>query len=183
MGEGRVQVAVFEVSFESIEAQLGAAWGTSTPRAVLLTGVATKRNIIGIEVRAVNRCEADRPDATGFIPAQEELLLPNHPLDSCLESTVDTALLAESLNQIGLPAEVSTDAGRYLCNGVFFHALEKASKCTPSPPVVFLHLPQVGNPMGALGAEHWTLDALLQATGSVLRHLYDGYLVLKPETQ
>jgi len=177
-----VHSAIFTVRFSSIEADLASAWDACCPQIVLLTGVAIRRESIGIEIRAVNRREAQRPDAEGTTPGEEEPLSKNMPLDASLDSNANATAILEALRLQELPAEISDDAGRYLCNGVFFHALERSRSLSHAPICVFLHLPQVGNLKGNSKTETWTLDLLTQATSLVLKSLLTDMVSLNLET-
>jgi pyroglutamyl-peptidase len=165
-----VQGSVFDVCFQSIQEQLAQAWGETPPGLVVLLGVAVDRHTIGVETRAVNRCQSQRPDATGFVPNEDQVLSKAHFLDYELHSTLDTQGLVRGLNRAGFPAELSTDAGRYLCNGVYFHGLVRAAQADNPANCVFLHLPQVGNVKGP-GEEEavWSLADLVKAVEVVLR--------------
>jgi pyroglutamyl-peptidase len=167
-GGAPIQSAVFDVCFQSIAQQLSQAWGEVPPERVVLLGVAVNRHTIGIETRAVNRCQSQRPDASGFVPTEDDVLSNAHPLDFELHCNTDTHTLAQSLTLAGFPAECSSDAGRYLCNGVYFHALTNAAKCSQPPRCVFVHLPQVGNAKGADSEEVWRLSDLVEATRTIL---------------
>ncbi len=108
------------------------------PAAILLLGVARRRRALCLETQAVNA--ANRfPDAAGrHGPAR---LLPGAP--PLHPAPAATAALLKALRSTGLPARASRDAGRYLCNAVYFRALDVAARGTAqgAPPVVFVHLP------------------------------------------
>jgi pyroglutamyl-peptidase len=171
-----IQTAVFDVDFLSIENQLRNTWGDSPPTKIVLLGVAIGRSVIGIETRAVNRRQANRPDAKGFLPTENQRLSNAYPLDHALSAEINDQAIVSDLNDLELWAESSNDAGRYLCNGVFFHALVRASQCTVPPQCVFVHLPQVGNPKQGAGGQEWTLSDLIQATSQVLQSLSKAML-------
>lgn len=166
-----IRSTIFEVCFESIGQQLSQVWIEDPPQRVVLLGVAVDRESIGIETRAVNRCQSQRADATGFVPEDNRVLSSAHPLDCELHSSMDTAALVQRLNRAGFPAECSSDAGRYLCNGVYFHALSLAAKAARPTDCVFVHLPQVGNAKGADSEDRWSLADLVGATEAVLAGL------------
>jgi pyroglutamyl-peptidase len=171
-----IQTAVFDVDFLSIENQLRKTWGDSPPAKIVLLGVAIGRTVIGIETRAVNRRQANRPDSAGFLPGENQCLRKDYPLDHTLDSQINDQTMVARLNHLQLWAESSKDAGRYLCNGVYFHALVHAAKCPTPPQCVFVHLPQVGNPKKGAVDEVWTLQDLIQATSEVLQSLSKAML-------
>jgi pyroglutamyl-peptidase len=70
-----------------------------------------------------------------------------------LKATLPAPLLVQRLRLAGLPAVVSSDAGRYLCNAVLYETLLHIRNKRPAPLVGFIHMPalpaQTGN--GAFG--------------------------------
>jgi pyroglutamyl-peptidase len=94
-----------------------------TPRAVVLTGLAAGRTSIQLESRACNAQHSGR----AISPAGPAFRKSTLPLDALLRR-----LRAE-----GFPAEISRDAGRFLCNHVFY----VARSLWPRIPVGFVHLP------------------------------------------
>jgi len=132
------------------------AFDECDPAMVVLLGVDCKRHHVGLEGRAFNRLEAARADASGACVATAPVC-GALPLDVEVPSTVPTAALRASLAAAlcarGLPATLSEDAGRYLCNAAYLHALRR---CQPgareapemtdgsrSRPCLFVHVPQV----------------------------------------
>ncbi|WP_051356409.1 hypothetical protein [Azorhizobium doebereinerae] len=105
------------------------------PDAVLMLGVAGRRTRVCVETRALNRA-ADAPDATRRHPPGRRLVADAPPL---LTTTADALLLTQALHPV--PSALSRDAGRYLCNALFFRMLW-ALKANPAPvPAVFVHIP------------------------------------------
>jgi len=58
-----------------------------------------------------------------------------------LESTTDVAAIARAIRAAGIPARVSTNAGDYVCNHLYFGALKYLRTASARTPAVFLHLP------------------------------------------
>lgn len=116
------------------------------PDAVLLLGVAARRSRVSIEMQAVNATRA-APDAARRHPPARHLAADGPPL---LRSRLLVEPLANALRRAGIPAAPSRDAGRYLCNASYFHALAWAARQSGRPrPVLFVHLPrQEGRPAG-----------------------------------
>ncbi|MDI4663246.1 peptidase C15 [Xanthobacter autotrophicus] len=117
---------------------------------VLLLGVAARRRHVGLEARAMNAARPF-PDAQGRHPPGRRLA-PRGPDD--YRSTAPVLPWASALRRCGIAAAASGDAGRYLCNAAYFHALAAAQACARSkgavPPVLFIHLPgRSGIPHGA----------------------------------
>lgn len=126
---------ILPTTYAALEKQLEPALARQ-PAAVLMIGVAGRARGVRIEQRAVNRASVLFPDATGFRPARMALAAAG-PLQR-RSAVARVARLA--LQQRGVPAALSRDAGRYLCNASYYRALAEPS------PVVFLHIPKLPDP-------------------------------------
>ena len=127
-------------------AQLDARLDAFDPDAVLLFGVAARRRRVSIEMLAANAARA-APDAARRHSPGHRLVVGGPPL---LRSHVPAGPLAHALRRAGIAAVPSRDAGRYLCNASYFHALAWATRQRGRPrPVLFVHLPRrEGRPAG-----------------------------------
>jgi pyroglutamyl-peptidase len=125
------------------------------PTWVLLLGLAARATTIRIELQAANIAGPILDNAQA-LPAQPYLVLDG---DATRASTFPGARLVARLQAAGLPAELSTDAGQYLCNFALYHALAWGAR-QPQPPVTgFVHLP----PLAAPDAPGLTLDDEIRA--------------------
>lgn len=116
------------------------------PDAVLLLGVAGRRRVLNVEMRAVNAASGFPDAARRHAPARA--LQAGGP--DALMTRANAARLVHAIRQAGLGAAVSRDAGRYLCNGAYYTALAALERMAPPVPVVFVHLPGRGpKPRGA----------------------------------
>ncbi|WP_127089948.1 peptidase C15 [Aquabacter cavernae] len=106
------------------------------PDAMLMLGVAGRRTRINVETRAVN--DARGLDATRHRPARRL----SKSGTSERRAAASVPRLRHALTQAGLSARASRDAGRYLCNGAYYIALEALAPARV--PVVFIHLPGRG---------------------------------------
>lgn len=127
-------------------ARLDARLDAFDPDAVLLLGVAARRRRVSIETLAVNAARA-APDAARRHPPARHLAAEGPPL---LRSHVPAGPQANALRRAGIAAAPSRDAGRYLCNASYFHALTWAARQSGRHrPVLFVHLPRrEGRPAG-----------------------------------
>lgn len=116
------------------------------PDGVLLFGVAARRRRVNVETLAVNAARP-APDAARRHPAHRRL---DATGPATLRTTAATAGMVTALARGGIPASPSRDAGRYLCNASYFHALAAAGRRVgAAPPVLFVHLPgRTGRPRG-----------------------------------
>lgn len=101
--------------------------------AALLIGVAARRRMLSVEVRAVNRVSRLFPDASGRVGAR--LTYDRHgPFQR--RASVEPGRVLRAIQSAWVKARLSVDAGRYLCNATYYAAL--ASRV---PRVVFIHVP------------------------------------------
>lgn len=150
-------------------ARLDARLAAFDPDAVLLLGVAARRRRVSIEMQAVNATRA-APDAARRHPPARHLAADGPPL---LRTCVPAGPLANALRRIGIPATPSRDAGRYLCNASYFHALAWAGRQSGRPrPVLFVHLPRhEGRPAGVSRARMGRgLSQIVLALAAQTRH-------------
>ncbi len=104
------------------------------PDLILHFGVSDNAAGFVIETVAQNACVA-APDADGELPPLELLDLEAKP---DLASTVPCEAIGGRLRELGLPVEMSTDAGGYLCNAVLFNSLNSAAA---GVRIGFVHVP------------------------------------------
>jgi pyroglutamyl-peptidase len=104
-----------------------------------MLGVAGRRRHISIEMRARNAVALMFPDASGHSPQRGVIVLRGPP---ALKGHAPFASLAGATRGCVLPARLSRDAGRYLCNYVYWRALEHVRGARPL--VQFVHIPPIG---------------------------------------
>lgn len=156
---------VFATSYGAVDRELPALLARYRPHAVLMFGVAPRRRGISIETRAQNTTQL-LPDASGATrgtqrieargPARRRLAVPAVPF-------------AAALRRNALPASVSHDAGRYLCNYIAWRATVLAP-AHGAQLVAFVHIPMpaVRKPRRRGGPSRMTLAQLQQAAGRLL---------------
>ena len=62
-----------------------------------------------------------------------------------LRTDIDIVQLRERLQQLGLLTEISYHAGTFVCNEIYFKALEKWSSNHDCKGILFTHLPAADN--------------------------------------
>ena len=92
---------------------------------VLMFGLAGRRRHLCIETRARNAVSLLFPDASGFRP-QRGVIAPGEP--AALRGAAPFARLLGAVRSSAVPARLSRDAGRYLCNYAYWRALEQATR-------------------------------------------------------
>jgi pyroglutamyl-peptidase len=118
--------------------RLAELYARHAPKLALHFGVSSAATGFVIETIAINGC-APSPDAAGCLP-------PASLIEPHGAASVPTGLPAEAivrdLSSHGIPATVSADAGQYLCNTVFYRALQHAAAAPGRTPITgFIHLP------------------------------------------
>ena len=126
---------VFATTYASVDRDLPKLLAQK-PDIVLMFGVAGRRHQLCIETRARNAVSLLFPDAGGHRPRHGVIRLGG---PTALTGNAPFARLAGAA---GPRTRLSRDAGRYLCNYVYWRALEHAHGTRPL--VQFVHIPPVG---------------------------------------
>jgi pyroglutamyl-peptidase len=128
-------VHVFATTYASVDRDLPKSFAQK-PDIVLMFGVAGRRRQLCIEMRARNAVSLLFPDASGHRPQHGAIVLAGL---AALKGNAPFACLAGAA---GTKARISRDAGNYLCNYVYWRALEHVHGTRPL--VQFVHIPPVG---------------------------------------
>ncbi|BCR04110.1 hypothetical protein DESUT3_11790 [Desulfuromonas versatilis] len=110
-----------------LQRQLSEILSRHAPQICLFTGQAPGRNRISIERLALNLFGG-------------EVIEPGGPV-GCWSTLPDLPRLAGLLLKHGIPAELSSHAGTYLCNHLLYSALRLAQMQGGGPLAGFVHLP------------------------------------------
>ena len=144
-------------------AMRGAA-GRVKPHAILHFGVSKRCTGFEIETRAVNM-SGPKADDAGQVRPGTALQLSGKPV---LRATLPPFELLRALRLEGFPAQLSGNAGRYLCNALFYWSLADAGE--DGPLVSFIHIPAPGadvqtrlTPGDAAAGAHVLIRASAQA--------------------
>ncbi|MFP4519326.1 MAG: hypothetical protein ACLFQ5_07720 [Oceanicaulis sp.] len=127
----QVETRVLNTEFQTVPAALADA---GAPDVVVMTGLAAGADRLRVELIARNEVRAGRPDAGGR-SFEAGVIDPGAP--GALTARADVDALLTALAEAGGAFEVSRDAGRYVCEFAYFHALRRFTGAR----VVFLHLP------------------------------------------
>lgn len=127
--------AVLPVTFAGAAARLRALMDEHRPDVVIAAGLAGGRAAIGVERVAVNLVDARIPDNDGDQPVD----VPSVPgAPAAHFATLPVKAIVARITEAGFPAELSYSAGTFVCNHVFFTALEAAAS---SVRAGFVHVP------------------------------------------
>lgn len=123
---------VLPVSFDRAGDDLRRAVAERSPDLVICFGVAADRTAISVERYAHNLDEASTTDDDGAAGS-------GRPIDAggplALASTLPVDEIVAALREAEIPAEVSRDAGGYVCNHVLYALLRSGARGG------FVHLP------------------------------------------
>jgi pyroglutamyl-peptidase len=111
---------------------------TLRPDAVMMTGQAARRAAVSVERFARNLDDAPAPDNRGALRRAVKIA---DGAPERLEATAPVGEIARAIREAGYPARVSTNAGGFVCNHLYFGALQHLSGLGRAIPAVFLHLP------------------------------------------
>jgi len=128
---------VFATTYADVDRDLPKLFATK-PDILLIFGLAGRRRGLCIETRARNAVSVLFPDASGYRPKSGKIA---ERAPSSRRGNAPFARLLGALRPFGIPARLSHDAGRYLCNYAYWRALERSRH--GEPLVQFVHIPPV----------------------------------------
>ncbi len=133
----KIHAHVFPTIYAAVAKELPRLLTKHDPDAVLLFGLAGRSDRLRIETRAVNAASLIHPDAMHSVPASRKLD-PKAPAELFVRPEVRRLIAAARRG--GVPARLSRDAGRYVCNASLFACLDK-TRGKRRPLVTFIHIP------------------------------------------
>lgn len=129
------------------------------PAVAIHFGVSHRARGFVVETRGRNEC-SDIVDACGEAPLAA-CIAEEGPSE--IPATLPTGLILERLRRIGVPVQLSRDAGGYLCNSVLYHSLAEARRRDASaigPRRGFIHIPDRLGGLGVQGARRASASTL-----------------------
>lgn len=162
---------VFETRYGAIDRQLPALIAAHRPDVILMFGLAADRQQVCIETLAHNRLAASSPDAGGAVP-QRAVIAPGAAPRR--RGRAPFGRLVTVARASGIAAAPSTDAGDYLCNYLYWHALGAAAKPGGPRLAVFVHVPlpaQDLRPRSRAKPRVFTFDQLVRAGRAIVSAL------------
>ncbi len=133
-----IATAIIPVVWANARAAAREAAARFQPHAILHFGVSKQAAGFEVETRAFNM-SGPKEDHAGVTRPKKPLVRAGKPV---LASTMPARDLVEALAKDGFPAALSEDAGRYLCNALFYWSLCDAQ--AHGRLVSFVHLPALG---------------------------------------
>lgn len=108
------------------------------PVVVICTGLAASAERIRVEQIAVNEDDCSSPDNANVVRTKRRIAK-GAPRE--LRCTLAVEKILSDCAARRIPAEASSDAGRYVCNHVFFSLMHALRKQRSVIPAGFVHLP------------------------------------------
>jgi pyroglutamyl-peptidase len=157
----RRAVHIFETSYAAVDRELPKLIAKHKPDIVLMFGLAARTPSIRIETRARNAVSILFPDVTGFRPVNRAIA-PGQPH---ARGAAPFARLLGAARAARTPSRLSRDAGRYLCNYVYWRALEASRSGTLAQ---FIHIPPVSRRPRRPGGKRRPSHAALVRAGEAI---------------
>jgi pyroglutamyl-peptidase len=133
----RVVCEIIPTEWRAGLARVEGLYAEHRPLIAIHFGVSGRATGFAVEARARNCCAAS-PDAADCLP-DGDCVAPGAP--EFLPSTLPVALIVERLRRRGIPAQLSRDAGNYLCNALMYRTLDLARTKDWPARNGFVHLP------------------------------------------
>jgi pyroglutamyl-peptidase len=137
----RFVMHIFPTSYRAVDRDLPKLLAEWAPDAILMFGLAARTPHIRVESRARNALSPLIRDTEGHMTFATSIVaggpaaLPFAPL---------TQRLLRAARTSRVPAQISRNAGSYLCNYLSWRALEAATKSGGPRVVAFVHVPKLG---------------------------------------
>ena len=160
---------VFPTSYAVLDGDFPAAVAKHRPDAILMFGLASRTRRLRVETLARNVLSASLPDATGARPAGRKL---SPEGATVLRAAAPCVHLLRAAKAVRVPTALSRDAGRYLCNALYWRALELASQPRGPRLAVFIHVPRVRRhslPRARMRRRPMSMSELRRAGEAILR--------------
>ena len=128
-----IEKVCLPVSFKRAPIVLREAIATYSPDLVIMLGQCSTGENIRLERFAINMMDSTKGDNDGYIPS-EETIYPHQPL--ALQTPLPINELERFCTDNVQPVQVSTSAGLYVCNRVYYEALHLQQNA------LFVHIPK-----------------------------------------
>jgi pyroglutamyl-peptidase len=175
-GDTTAVARVLPCAYDASVKLLISAIETLRPNALLMTGQAARRGIVSVERFAHNLDDAKAPDNEGL---QRRGLRISRAAPDWLEAAASVRIIARAINEAGIQARMSRNAGAFVCNHLYFGALQYLGEKKSTIPAVFVHLPVTPeqSPQGASERRltpNEAADALRAAAKALLDRTEEG---------
>lgn len=156
---------IFHTGYADVDRELPKLIARHRPDALLMFGLASRTRTLRIETRARNAL-ALLPDAGGHSLLRGAIAVGQM---ATLTMPAPVQKLLAVVRGTGVPAALSRDAGRYLCNYLCWRATEAAARKGGPRFAAFVHVPRIARvARRPKKPRPLTLDDLTRAGGALL---------------
>ena len=171
-GGARAVAARLPVSCGAARGALAAAITQHDPAIVIAIGQAASRSAVSLERIAINLDDYRVPDNTGAMPVDQPIV-PDGP--AAYWSTLPLRTILEAVRAAAIPCALSSTAGTYLCNHVFYVLMDRLAREGDRRIGGFIHVPlthaqNVGGDKASLAPETVAQAIALAADCALARH-------------
>ena len=131
-----VVVEQMPVSFNRVGVALREAVKRHKPDVIMMLGQSALTNAVKLERVAINLMDSANADNDGYQPNEEPIYQGEN---NALFTTLPIKQLRDAVEQLGTPAKLSSSAGLYVCNRLYYEALRLCQGT--SMQALFVHLP------------------------------------------
>lgn len=158
----RVDKVIFKVSYARIEKKLAVLFKKAEYDAVIGFGLARNAERIRLEKAARNVHAAKVPDVDGCLKKEKTIL---NGAAEVYQTNVRLSGLRGQLIKEAIPAQISHDAGGYLCNFTYYRFLHHIRQTRSRAKCLFVHIPLSSEIACRMDREHPSLpgQTLLRA--------------------
>jgi pyroglutamyl-peptidase len=125
-------------AYDTSVKELVLAIETLRPDALLMTGQAARRGVVCVERFAHNLDDAAAPDNHGALRRGIRIA---RDAPDWLKAAAPVTAIIRGIKEAGIPGRVSTNAGGFVCNHLYFGALDYLRRERRAIPAIFVHLP------------------------------------------
>lgn len=143
-----VSTSVLKVSAETTKAELEKMYrvisrpksNPSTTRTVFVhMGVNVSVPRFQLELQGRNEATFSCPDEAGWAPIKTPIDGEHTDLNTVCRTSLRLDHILDRLTEKGFDVEISTDAGRFVCNWVYYNSLKMSNQCGSC--ALFVHVP------------------------------------------
>ena len=137
-GEYAAVARLLPCAYDASVKELVLAIETLRPDALLMAGQAARRGVVCVERFAHNLDAAAAPDNDGVLRRGIRIF---RDAPDWLKAAAPVTAIIRGMKEVGIPARVSTNAGGFVCNHLYFGALDYLRRERRAIPAIFVHLP------------------------------------------
>jgi pyroglutamyl-peptidase len=167
LADAELVAHVFPTQYEAVDRDLPTLVARHRPDGILMFGLAPRAKHVRVEIQACNAI-ARTPDKSGRCLGGHAIVAGG---PARANTTAPVVRLLQAARSGGLKAALSRDAGRYLCNYIYWRALEAGGGNGGPKLAAFVHVPplrRAGRRRGLRNSTAPTAAALRQTAQAIL---------------